>query len=338
MYGVKRGAGSRERGAEVKRLAIPRATAVFFIRASTPTEPSNGYTPELTVTNRLVFSTIVAALTPLGVWAQEVGPPNGSLVIVGGAMRDQAIVERFLDLAGGADAPIVVIPTAGGAAEYDQYWGGLLQFKAAGATNLTVLHTTDRGVADTDEFVQPIHEARGVWFSGGRQWRLADSYLHTKVHQELWALLERGGVIGGSSAGATIQGSYLARGDTRTNTIMMGDHEEGMAFLKSTAIDQHLLRRNRQFDLIEIVKAHPNLLGIGLDENTAIVVQGDRFEVIGQSYVAVYDYNSRLDSGGLFYFLAPGDRFNLATREAFHIEMQPQPVGRIVNERWPDIP
>ena len=89
----------------------------------------------------------------VGLQAQDIGPPSGSLVIVGGAMRDQAILERFLDLAGGADAPIVVIPTAGGGDEYDQYWRGLRQFKAAGATDLTVLHTKDRDVADSEEFV-----------------------------------------------------------------------------------------------------------------------------------------------------------------------------------------
>ncbi len=327
--------GSGERGADPQAW-LSGVPEPYSSPGQHTYEPFKKSQPESIVTRRLVFSTFAAALMPLGVWAQEVGPPNGALVVVGGAMRDQAIVERFLSLAGGPDAPIVVIPTAGGGEEYGQYWQGLLQFKAAGATNLTVLHTTDRAEADTDEFARPIREARGVWFSGGRQWRLADAYLHTKVHRELWALLERGGVVGGSSAGATIQGSYLARGDTRTNTIMMGDHEEGMGFLKDTAIDQHLLRRNRQFDLIEIVQAHPHLLGIGLDENTAIVVQGDRFEVIGQSYVAVYDHDSRLDSGGLFYFLAPGDRFNLATREAFRIGTQPQPIGRIVNETWPE--
>ena len=101
--------------------------------------------------------------------AQEVGPQAGSLVIVGGAMRDRAIVERFLDLAGGPDAPIVLIPTAGGADHYDQYWRGVRQFKQAGATNVTVLHTKDREVANSDEFVKPIREARGVWFGGGRR-------------------------------------------------------------------------------------------------------------------------------------------------------------------------
>jgi cyanophycinase len=275
-----------------------------------------------------------AILFPTVIWTQDVGPANGSLVIVGGALRDEAILERFLDLAGGPDAPIVAIPTAGGAEEYDQYWRGLRSFKALGATNLTVLHTTDRDVANSEEFVAPIREARGVWFGGGRQWRLADSYLHTRVHEELVALLDRGGVIGGSSAGATIQGSYLARGDTKTNTIMMGDHEEGMAFLKDVAIDQHLLRRNRQFDLIEVIEARPELLGIGIDENTAIVVQEDRFEVVGQSYVAIFDYNRQLDSGGEFYFLAPGDRFNLKTREPQRMSTQALPLDRVVEQKW----
>ncbi len=177
--------------------------------------------------------------------AQEVGPANGSLVVVGGALRDLAILEEFVELAGGPDAPIVVIPTAGGRDEYDQYCPCLRQLREVGATNLTVLHTKDRGEANSDEFVA---------------------------------------VIGGSSAGATIQGSYLARGDTETNTIMMGDHEEGLGFLRDVTIDQHLLKRNRQFDLIEVIEAHPELLGIGLDENTAIVVRGDSFRVIGESW------------------------------------------------------
>ena len=284
--------------------------------------------------SKVIYVILFVAVQTISIHAQEIGPANGSLVIAGGAVRGEEIIKRFLDLAGGADVPIVVIPTAGGGETYDQYWRGLRQFKAAGATDLTVLHTKDPKVANTVEFVNVIKKARGVWFSGGRQWRLADSYLNTKVHDELWNLLERGGVIGGSSAGATIQGSYLARGDSKTNTIMMGDHEVGLGFLKNSAIDQHLLRRNRQFDLIEIIKAHPDLLGIGLDENTAIVVRGDQFEVIGQSYVAIYDYNSSIDSGGLFYFLAPGDRFNLKTREAVRPRTDRQPIERVVKKGW----
>jgi cyanophycinase len=283
---------------------------------------------------RLTLICLLLGAPPLA--AQEIGPANGALVIVGGGRLDAAILERFLALAGGADVPIVVIPTAGGGDAYDQYWVGLGELKAAGATRLTVLHTTDRSVANTDPFVQPLREARGVWFPGGRQWRLADAYLGTRVHEELRALLARGGVIGGTSAGATIQGSYLARGDTRSNTIMMGDHVEGMAFLRNVAIDQHLLRRNRQFDLIEIVQAHPELLGIGIDENTAIVVRGDRFEVMGAGYVAIYDHERQLDTGGQFYFLAPGDRFDLKTRLAERPTTTWEPLERVERRPWPE--
>jgi cyanophycinase len=258
--------------------------------------------------------------------APQIGPPNGALVIVGGAMRDPAIRERFIDLAGGPDAPIVVIPTAGGGQDYDEWSAGLQGWKRAGVTDITVLHTKDRAVADSEEFVAPLRRARGVWFNGGRQWHLADSYLDTRTHEELWGVLRRGGVIGGSSAGATIQGSYLARGDTSGNRIMMGDHTAGLGFLKNTAIDQHVLMRNRHFDLIEIIEQRPELLGIGIDENTAIVVKGEEFQVIGAGHVAIYERGAMLDSVGLFYFLSPGDRFDLERRRALQSDGQGSPV------------
>ena len=268
------------------------------------------------------------------VHAQEVGPARGSLVIVGGAMRDPAIIERFIQLAGGPHAPIVVIPTAGGGETYDQYYPGLRRFMEAGATDLTVLHTTDREEANSEAFVAALRRARGVWFPGGRQWRLADAYLETRVHDELRGVLARGGVIGGSSAGATILGSYLARGDTAVNTIMMGDHEVGFGFLRNVAIDQHLLRRNRQFDLVEVIEAHPELLGIGLDEDTAIVVRGDEFEVMGRSYVVIYDHERMLDSGGRFYFLGAGDRYDLKARTAFRMQRARRRFDRVVERPW----
>lgn len=263
--------------------------------------------------------------------APEVGPARGTLLLAGGSIQSPVIFETFLELAGGPDAPIVVIPTAGGAPAYSQDSPALRRFaQRSGANRVTVLHTYDREEADSEGFVAPLRQARGVWFGGGRQWRLVDSYLHTRVHRELLALLERGGIIGGSSAGATIQGSYLARGDTRTNTIMMGDHQEGLALLKDVAVDQHLLRRNRHFDLLEIIDAHPHLLGIGLDEDTAIIVRGDTFEVVGSSYVAIYDKRHRIDSGGSFYFLAPGDRYDLAQRKASRPTRTFDPLERVV--------
>ncbi|MDZ4675329.1 MAG: cyanophycinase [Gemmatimonadota bacterium] len=256
---------------------------------------------------------VLLLVSPLA--AQVVGPARGSLVIMGGGPGGRDVLEKFIELAGGPDAPIVVIPTAGGNPTYDASGPEVDRLRQLGATNLILLHTYDRAEASDPAFAAPIRKARGVWFPGGRQWRLADSYLDTPVLTELQALLDRGGVIGGTSAGATILGSYLARGDTRDNFTMMGDHEIGFGFVKNTAIDQHLLRRNRQHDLIGVLEKLPHLLGIGLDENTAIVVRGDTAEVIGQSYMMVYDNQRTLGDGGRFYMLQPGDKLNLNTRE-----------------------
>ena len=254
------------------------------------------------------------------------GPEKGTLMVVGGGYLSDEIILRFIELAGGNDAPIVVIPTAGGQDEYGAGSGNFL--RQFGATNVTVLHTYDPKLADTDEFTEPLKNANAVWFGGGRQWRLVDAYKGTKSEKLFWEILNRGGVIGGSSAGATIQGSYLARGDTENNQIMMGDHEEGFGFIKNIAIDQHVLARNRQFDLFDIVHKRPELLGIGIDENTAIVVTGDQFEVIGESYVLMYDskFWSREGSdlkrlpaiNNLFYFLRKGDKYDMRKREVIN--------------------
>jgi len=282
---------------------------------------------------RLLFFSILALAGSTPLPAAEIGPDNGSLVVAGGGVTDPAIYERFVALAGGGHAPIVVIPTAGGGESYDAYWPGLRRLREAGATNITVLHTNDPAIADTEDFTTPLENAKGVWFSGGRQWRLVDAYAGTRTLEAIRGVLKRGGVIGGSSAGATIQGSYLVRGDTKTNTVMMGDHTEGFGFLSNVGIDQHLLRRNRQFDLLEVIDANPGLLGIGLDENTAIVVRGDNFEVMGSGYVAIYDTKKVTGKDGRFYFLAPGDRFNLSTREPSRQTHSSEPFEEVISTK-----
>lgn len=260
--------------------------------------------------------------------AETTGPENGSLVIVGGGAMPDAIPEKFIELAGGVNAPIVVIPTAGGRDSYDQNAGGAGRLRRMGATNVTVIHTDDKKIADSEAFVKPLKNARAVWFSGGRQWRLVDSYKNTKTEKMIWKVLNRGGVVGGSSAGASIQGSYLARGDTKNNQVMMGDHEEGFGYIKNIAIDQHVLARNRHFDMFTILKEKPELLGISIDEGTAVVVQKNTFEVLGKGYVLMYDgsFWSREGStlknlpskNNLFYFLREGDRYNLKERKVLN--------------------
>lgn len=277
------------------------------------------------------FVTITALATPLtnrdsgNDNSDFVGPENGYLVIVGGNLQSEEIWQRIISLAGGDEAPIVVIPTAGGEPEYGSNFSSAVTLRQLGAKNVTVLHTYDPAVADTDEFVAPLLEAKGIFFGGGRQWRLVDAYSGTKTEAAFQAVLDRGGVISGSSAGASIMGSFLARGDTASNTIMIGDHTVGFGYLKNTAIDQHVLVRNRHFDMFEITKTYPELLGLSIDENTALVVQQNRAEVIGSTYALIYDggfwsregsWERQLPSpDARFYFLKSGDQYDLRTRQ-----------------------
>lgn len=264
----------------------------------------------------MVFVRLSAlALLAGSAFAAPIGPSRGSLVIVGGGQLTPQIIQRFIELGGGKDAAMVFVPTA---EDGEPRMTAANTFLARnGVKNVTIVHTRDRKVADSEEFVAPLKAARAVWFEGGRQWRLADAYLKTRTEKELFAVLARGGVIGGSSAGATIQGSYLVRGAVEGNTVMMAPgHEIGMGFLRKSAVDQHVITRHRESDLDQVIAKHPELLGIGIDESTAIVVHGNTFEVIGKSKVFIHDakYQGGPD-GKRYYLLAAGDRFDLKKRK-----------------------
>lgn len=265
----------------------------------------------------IAWSMVLTGLmsAPGGIAAQALtttGPVHGTL-IVGGGLEGKAVIGRFIELAGGPDASIVIIPTAG---ELDSLFEGSSDYvvlRHFGARNLTILHTRSRDTANTAKFVAPLLRATGVWIGGGRQWRLVDAYSHTRTVNELHALLARGGVIGGTSAGASIQSSYMVRGSPHGSSRMMAPgYEEGFGFLRNAAIDQHLLVRNRQDDMLTVIDKYPGLLGIGLDEGTAIIVKGNRAEIVGRSKVAFYNTQDRGDN--LYYFLQDGDVFDLAAR------------------------
>jgi cyanophycinase len=256
----------------------------------------------------------------------EYGPAQGTLVIVGGGnLNGSGINEKFIELAGGKDKNFVIVPTAGGNRGPD---GSLIVYKEEdviapwvklGLTHVHMLHTSDPKVADTEEFAKVLRDANAVWFNGGRQWNIVDSYANTLTYREFHKVLERGGVIGGSSAGATIQGDYLVRGDTSGPNVMMTaepTHQRAFQFLRKVAIDQHINTRNRWDDLMPVIKKYPDLLGIGLSEATAIIVHGDRFEVMGAWKVAVHD-NTRLYQPWEkpYYVLSVGDVYNMKTRK-----------------------
>ncbi len=268
------------------------------------------------------------------------GPQNGALLIIGGNVGSTAdIWAKFTELAGGKDKAVIVVVTTGSgdSAAFDQKDVEEVK-KETGIKDVTLLHTKDLKTANSESFIAPLKRATGVYFIGGRQWRIADSYLNTLTHKAFWDVLNRGGVIAGSSAGASIQGSFLWRGDTKGPQILIGDHTQGLGFLKNSAVDQHLLKRNRQFDLVDLIRRSPKLIGLGLDEATAVVIKKDTLEVLGKSYVAIYDYATIIGDGekhvqgrgevytasdGPFFFLSAGQRYDLAARKVI-----PNPTRR----------
>ncbi|MCA1818326.1 MAG: Type 1 glutamine amidotransferase-like domain-containing protein [Acidobacteria bacterium] len=127
-------------------------------------------------------------------------------------------------------------------------------------------------------------------------------------------MLARGGVVGGTSAGAIIQGSFIVRGRPDKPLLVAKGRTRGFGFLKGVVVDPHLTEQKRENELVNVLDAHPELLGIGMDEQAAIVVRGDEFEVEGTGRVAIYD--NRKHGGNWYYWLSPGDRLDLSTRTA----------------------
>ncbi|MCA9052841.1 MAG: cyanophycinase [Planctomycetaceae bacterium] len=244
---------------------------------------------------------------------------QGSLVIVGGGRIPDEILDRFVELSGGPASQIVVIPTASDG-EHPERHQDVERLRAAGAGQVTTLHTRDRSLANSAEFLAPLTQASGVWFTGGRQWRLVDAYEETPLVAACHAVLERGGAIGGSSAGATIQGDYLVRGHPLGNTVMMAaGYERGFAFLPGTAIDQHFTQRKREADLEAVKRRHPQLVCLGIDEGTALVVQGTSGEVLGAGSVTLYDGEPDADDPQAVLsrsVLQPGERYDFDAQTA----------------------
>lgn len=250
------------------------------------------------------------------------GPAKGYLVITGG----QPDYDRMIALAGGKAAHIVVIPTAAITKPEDEKMLPPYCTTIFAGMKCTVLHTTDRKVADSPEFVAPLKDATGVYLEGGRHWRLADAYLGTLTLKEIFGVLDRGGVVMGGSAGATIQGSYMVRGSSNPddNTIMMAPgHEVGFGLITNATIDQHVDARDRENDLAPVMKKHPELLGIGLDASTSITVHGDTLTCNGPRRAAIWDGKDHDGKG--YYYLRAGDTLNLVTHVATLLPHAPFP-------------
>ncbi len=241
--------------------------------------------------------------------------PHGSLFIAGGGSLPAKALQSFVELAGGENAKIVYIPCeeSKNILQEPSMVGAL---RNAGAGQVEWLHTKDRSLADDAKFIAKLETATGVWFGGGRQWNLVDSYQNTEAHRLMHLVLECGGAIGGSSAGASIQGDYMPRGDPMGNSQMMAEgYEQGLGFLRGVAIDQHFSQRNRFPDMALLKKTHPQLLGIGIDEGTCLVVKQSKAEIIGPGQVAFFDRPIGSEEIETFTSVKAGEVYDLASRK-----------------------
>jgi cyanophycinase len=228
--------------------------------------------------------------------------PKGTLFIVGGGEQPKELVQAFVDLAGGSRARIAVVPTAteqsaeAGKEKVDELRG-------YGAQAFVV--DVSRSQAQSDSVVKLIGTATGIWFGGGDQVKLADSLVGTAALREMVARYRAGAVVGGTSAGAAVLSDSMITGNQkRPDADSVGYYGDefpniargaiqispGFGFIANAIVDMHFIRRERANRLLEAVLERPSLLGVGIDEGTAVRVDPDgMWTVLGRSAAIVID-------------------------------------------------
>ena len=307
-YGIDEGTALIARGRRLMVLG-KGAVSVFLAPAGSgavQTRPlkeqllRQGQVADLTALRRAALARAGERFPPAS--QERTAVPAGSLVLGGGGGMPAGIVRRFIELAGGPGSLIAIIPGAMEDPVPDPP-GEERMLRRQGARNLVVLHSRRPDAKERKQFAAVLNKAGGVWFCGGRQWRLVDAYGGTEIEQLFHGVLRRGGVVGGSSAGASIQASYMARGNPLGNLDIMAEgYEKGFGFLPGAAVDQHFSQRGRLADMEALVARFPQLLGIGLDESTAIVVRGAVAEVLGLHKAHFYAGDKRARLGAKSFY------------------------------------
>jgi cyanophycinase len=263
---------------------------------------------------------------------------KGHLVIIGGGRRDKYLMERFIELAGGKNSKIIVIPMASSVPiETANYQ--VEELKKLGCPNADYIYCA-RQDADNDSTLTKLDGVSGVFFSGGDQSNLTKELLGTKLLEKIKIIYKEGGVIGGTSAGAAVMSKVMITGDELINKdstnifslIKKGNVKlaEGFGFIQSAIIDQHFITRKRLTRLIEVVLENPELLGIGIDESTAIIINpDDTFDVLGENTVMVLnaknsiniktDKNDNLSADDIrMHLLKSGDKYDLKNNKIIY--------------------
>lgn len=223
----------------------------------------------------------------------------GTLVLHGGGHVSHELRTAFTQFAGGDQAKIVIVPTADVSTPTDR--SRLLDWQRCHPQSVQLLHAESREEANREDFSRVLDEATGVWFSGGKQGYLVSVYENTPVIDRIKKLIDRGGVVGGTSAGAAI---------ASTPMLIYDRMQDGFEFLPGTIIDQHFLTKGRLPRLQTALANYPNFVGFGIDEATALVVRGNQIEVLGDSTVTVCLANLN-NQEQYVRALKPGDKGDL---------------------------
>jgi cyanophycinase len=213
---------------------------------------------------------------------QNLNQPPGQLIIAGGGPLPAEVAGRALLLAGGKGAHVLIIPQASGRANAGAR--ALVIWRKAGAQRVTILDRQDREAA-----VAAVKAADVIWMPGGSQIRLMRALKERGLIDAIRGRFHQGAIVGGTSAGAAVMSQIMLMGAPRGGGVVRAVELAGLGLWPDVIVDQHYLRRKRYPRLLTAVLHHPDLPGIGIDESTAVVVQGRRFEVIGSSKVMVLD-------------------------------------------------
>lgn len=277
---------------------------------------------------RLLRLTILALALATPAAAQAPAAAGGSLFIVGGGPRPPELMQRFVELAGGpGKAVILVLPMASA----DSMAGPSLVRELEGLGATARYAVIRRDAADSEQALAHLEGITGIWFNGGVQSRLTDALGGSRFEQGMHEAYRNGAVIGGTSAGAAVMSAHMITGDeqrpggarpvTNDNWITVEPDNvvttRGFGFLTNAIVDQHFLRRKRYARLLSLAVDHPTLIGVGIDESTAIEVGANgRWTVRGTSKVLIVDPRQgvRDHAAGTFraaivHLLGPGDVF-----------------------------
>ena len=256
--------------------------------------------------------------------------PKGYLLIIGGGERTDAIMKRFLNLAAGFGRGKIIIFTMATEVPGEVGEEVMAEYKGRSVRDFSIHHLTRREALLPDT-IKILDGAGGIFFTGGDQSRLTGVLLDTPLLEGIRDLYEKGGVIGGTSAGAAVMSEVMITGDEKRTSdedelwqAIWADNvvwTKGFGFVKNAIIDQHFLTRRRLNRLISLVIENPKLVGVGIEESTAVLVRPDgRYEVIGENQVMIYDarraktYKSPTNhlgvQGMIMHVLLPGDVFD----------------------------